>query len=393
MLYLFSNSPHNPKKKNYESIILFFKHNRKNYHPIDGNATSNEELLEQIKQENELIIDRFHDNKTIETDKLEANNSFSAHEEIQEDELLQFEEQNKVVKNVLKKEQENDEKVHYQPSELNEKNEVDIESEKTDRKATDKKPSAMKMFTLPKRKKSDHKENVMDNSELDEGTMVEKIEDLKTTKKEKTSQRDYGKHLLVILSVLLFSIGSWFLSKGSSENVNTIAQEQAETEDVLVNALKKFSMKEYEESAKLFDGVEYEALNDDDKDLMLLSYLFSDQPEKAIELEPSFDESVISYYKARHSMQKLRDLAEIVESKAIDFEIAVSDKDYWTIVELKESVKMKGERPQIIINAYLQLENIEGAKKFAKKVNDENLIELVEKEAKELKKKDKKDKK
>lgn len=394
MVYLFSNSLQNPGKKNYESIFLFFKHNRKNYHPIDGNATSNQELLELVQQENELIIERYHGDKAIEDEKIKVDitltDTSTSHEEIQEEELLEFEEKNRVVKNVLKKEKNNNENDNSRADFLKEK-----ESAGTNiRKRSERKQSKTKIFSLPTRKKGDYKEIVMDNQKQNQTSMNENVEELQSMKGQKRSgkrpQKDYSKHLLVAISILLFSVGSWYLSKGNSQDVNTIAKEQGETEEVLVNALKKFSMKEYEQSAELFDGVEYETLNDEDKDLMLLSYLFSDQPEKAIELEPSFAESVISYYKARHSMQKLRDLAEIVDSKAIDFEIAVSDKDYWTIIELKESVKMKGERPQNIVNAYLQLDNTDGARKFAEKLEDETLIELIEQEIDEFEKKDKK---
>ncbi len=168
-------------------------------------------------------------------------------------------------------------------------------------------------------------------------------------------------------------------------------EKQEEQEDAnLVYALRSFSLKNYDEAMNHFDEVDYESLSDDDKDVMLLSYLFGRNAEKALALEPDFDETVASYYKATRDMQKIRDLSEKVDSKVLDFEVAVDDRNLERIVELKDFVKIKDNRDEIILEAMLELDDLEGAKEFVSKNETEKLTVMVTEYEKEKKNKSKK---
>ncbi|ASK61361.1 hypothetical protein CFK37_03825 [Virgibacillus phasianinus] len=49
MIYLLMLSGSNPKKKNYESLILLFRHKKGTFHPIDLHKQQNIYLREKIK--------------------------------------------------------------------------------------------------------------------------------------------------------------------------------------------------------------------------------------------------------------------------------------------------------------------------------------------------------
>jgi hypothetical protein len=184
----------------------------------------------------------------------------------------------------------------------------------------------------------------------------------------------------VLLSLIVLTVLAYNLSASLDKRADAGGKDE---EEILMKALRASSLKEYEDAASYFDEINYQNLSDEDKDVMLLSYLFTDQADKALELEPHFDETVVSYYKATHSMNKIRQLNEIVSSKVIEFELAVYDKDYEKIVELSEDVKLKDNREVDIINAYIQLGDYDGAKKFA----EENELDDLLKELQEVKKK------
>src|SRR5699024_8412212 len=61
MIYLFVPSRNNPEKRNYESILLMFRHKTGIYHAIDKNEIANE----QIQMERGTI----HKNETLKIDK------------------------------------------------------------------------------------------------------------------------------------------------------------------------------------------------------------------------------------------------------------------------------------------------------------------------------------
>ncbi|TFJ91547.1 DUF5592 family protein [Lentibacillus salicampi] len=44
MIYLFMPSGHNPKKRHYESLILFFRHKKAVYHAMDRHKQENRQL-------------------------------------------------------------------------------------------------------------------------------------------------------------------------------------------------------------------------------------------------------------------------------------------------------------------------------------------------------------
>ncbi len=51
MIYLFLPSGNNPEKRNYESILLMFRHKKGVYHAMDRNEVENEQFLKDKEGE------------------------------------------------------------------------------------------------------------------------------------------------------------------------------------------------------------------------------------------------------------------------------------------------------------------------------------------------------
>jgi len=57
MIYLFLPSGNNPGKRNYESIVLMFRHKTGVYHALDKNEVANEQIQNErgINHKNEIL--------------------------------------------------------------------------------------------------------------------------------------------------------------------------------------------------------------------------------------------------------------------------------------------------------------------------------------------------
>lgn len=165
--------------------------------------------------------------------------------------------------------------------------------------------------------------------------------------------------------------------------------EEVEHEENLISGLRSASVQDYDEAVEYFNNVNFDILDKDDKDIVLLSYLFSNQAEHTLKLDPNFDEIVISYYHAKENLEPLRDLVSY--SDDIEFEVAVHDEDYEKVIEMKDVVTLNEDTEANIVNAYLELGKEDDALAFAKELNDNDV--LIEKINKIKEEKDKNDKK
>src|SRR5699024_7138343 len=148
--------------------------------------------------------------------------------------------------------------------------------------------------------------------------------------------------------------------------------EEVEHEENLISGLRSASVQDYEEAVEYFNNVNFDILDKDDKDIVLLSYLFSNQAEHTLKLDPNFDEVVISYYHAKENLEPLRDLVSY--SDDIEFEVAVHDEDYEKVIEMKDVVTLNEDTEENIVNAYLELGKEDDALAFAEELNDNDVL-------------------
>lgn len=400
LLWAVMPSKNNPSLKNYMSIVLFFKRDKQTCHPIDVHIYENSRLSEYREdfaytRSIEKMVEKTESTSKLAEEEIDVLPVISREKVNEENELpLELEEETSNKEDTLTLVQEE------VPKEISVEEEYEQITEESSGKLNELKGKI-------KNKKEQNDRNIangMVSNANNAGTEKEDAEidvdipnmdmevSLKTPKEKRFNFKKTG--AFVIASLLVVTIGIAMLSD-SILNYSAEITGNKEQEEALVEALRSSSLQYYDEAIVYFDKIDYYSLEDDDKDAMLLAYLFADKSEVAIELEPAFSETVVSYYKATHDMQKIKDVGKIVESDVVDFEVAVSDKDYETIIELKDKVKMKEDRQEKVVEAYLSLDDVVGANDFVATVDNENLMMDIKRyeEKKKAEKKRKKNKK
>ena len=378
-VFLVAPSVHNPEKKNYHSLMIFLKRDNSVYEPIEINSRENKRLYEYIQEENSKNIPDYVEKEIYSKKKTKEEVILRNHlDEGSDVSSLNVEESESIVpepKNRVQLEK-------VSPIE----HEVSEEITKTiSEKSLNKKKN--------KNKESEEVSLVGESEEIkqvdipDEVSQVN-LENEETEERKNNKGKGEGKLRKSVMwgvfgSLVVAGIIFMVMFKPIDVSFN-LAKSSGESneEEALVSALRSFSLKKYDEAMVLFDDIDYNSLEDDDKDVMLLTYLFGDNPKKSIELEPEFDEVVVSYYKASSSMQKIKDLNQEIDSDVLKFEVAVSEGEYERVIELKDSVEMKDERFEEVVNAYLKLDELDEAESFVEGVTDEvtklNLEAMIE---------------
>ncbi|MDC2867340.1 hypothetical protein [Bacillus sp. BP-3] len=150
----------------------------------------------------------------------------------------------------------------------------------------------------------------------------------------------------------------------------------------LVNGLQQASIQQYSKAIQEFEKLDYKELDKENQKAVLFSYLLSGNANKAIQYEPKFAESVVSYYVAIDNLKKINEIQ--VKNDVIDFEKAVLAKKDEAVIRLKDKVSIDGRREKIIVDVYLRLKKYQECFTFAKTQGNKSLMKQV----KELEKKE-----
>ncbi|MDQ0418789.1 hypothetical protein J2Z48_002993 [Croceifilum oryzae] len=180
---------------------------------------------------------------------------------------------------------------------------------------------------------------------------------------------------LILTGTVVVSIGIGYVlgSSGSSPK----AEKTNDSSTPLIQGLRSAGMQQYDEAARYFEKTDFAKLNKEDQKVVLLSYLLSGKEEKAIQLEPKFAESVVSYYISHNQLNKVKNLK--TNLPVIQFEKAILEKDPKKIIELKGKVRLDGRREKVVLEAFLSQKDFEGAYDFARTTGNNDLIELIKK--------------
>ncbi|EKS8366692.1 LPD25 domain-containing protein [Bacillus thuringiensis] len=143
----------------------------------------------------------------------------------------------------------------------------------------------------------------------------------------------------------------------------------------LVKGLQQASIQQYPKAIQEFEQLDYKELDKESQKAVLFSYLLSGKANKALQYEPKFAESVVSYYVAIDNLKKVNEIQ--VKNDVIDFEKAVLAKKDGEVVRLKDKVSIDGRREQSIVDAYLRLKKYEDCFIFAKAQGNKNVMKQV----------------
>ncbi|MGE6348792.1 LPD25 domain-containing protein [Bacillus mycoides] len=143
----------------------------------------------------------------------------------------------------------------------------------------------------------------------------------------------------------------------------------------LVKGLQQASVQQYPKAIQEFEKLDYKELDKESQKSVLFSYLLSGKANKALQYEPKFAESVVSYYVAIDNLKKVNEIQ--VKNDVIDFEKAVLAKKDEVVINLKDKVSIDGRREQSIVDAYLRLKKYEECFTFAKAQGNKNVMKQV----------------
>ncbi|PFM98280.1 hypothetical protein, partial [Bacillus cereus] len=180
-----------------------------------------------------------------------------------------------------------------------------------------------------------------------------------------------------VASIMVIVFAGFVFSTMKNSKAETTANSSiVEVNSNLVKGLRLSSVQKYQDAALEFEKIDYKTLGKDDKKAVLFTYLLGGKAQKAIDLEPDFAESIVSYYIAIDNLKKVKELK--TKNPLINFEIAAIDNKHEEVIKLKEKVPLDGRREGIIVNSYLKLNQSEEAKKFAQKVGNKELLEKID---------------
>ncbi|WP_161769849.1 DUF5592 family protein [Lysinibacillus sp. BF-4] len=393
LFYMIAPSTHNPQKKNFHALYLFFKRDKSCYHAIERHTIANEEVMAQVREQNVLLFGKDKIEKgyqvTNETsDKLkEQHNPTVAVKDMPSTQASIVKKESVITESIVETEVMHSAEIKVAEAPTNDSdtmNETESvkevqshsitevaqspsvdEIELTETKGRDQVLEAKKARV---KATPNNVQAIEDAEEIAVPTMLEKQQPTLSKAKVAWFKKLWPRKGEKAQPIKKAETGGGFVLKlFTHKRVNKN----------LVPALRSFGMQQYDEALKYFEQIDFQKLEITDQDMMLLSYLFTGQAARAIELSPDFAETVVNYYKTTNNIEVLRQLATKVQSRVLDFEVAVDNGDYWKVIELKEFVLMKADRHQAIVQAYVALDNLHKARQYADEVGDRTLIEYV----------------
>lgn len=302
LLYSILPSMNNSNRKNYHSLLYFFKRDKVTYTPVDITPFFNELMQEEVDEQNNSI------------------------------------------------------KLHL-PQELIEKHQEEINKSLINNYEKEK----MKMG-LDNTKKEGHETKVEkqgEHTKKNKGVIgnILKEED---SKAKKPIIAIAG---IVIIGLAFMGLKSGFLDK--EESVLAVSEENSKQELFFKEALMSSAIKEYADASVYLDKVNYEELDEEEQEVALLIYLYASKPEKAVELEQGFDEHVASYYANLEDGEKLEELAKSQSFKTEEFkyQLAVMNEDNQTLIEIKDELNLNEQKNIDIVEALIAENEFNQAKR------------------------------
>lgn len=178
-----------------------------------------------------------------------------------------------------------------------------------------------------------------------------------------------GKILPTIIVLLVLSAFSLFFVANNTNllddifnrTVVSIGESEVSMDKDFATGLRLASLERYDEAISYFEKVNFNKLSEADQELVLMTYLYSGNEQKALDLKAEIDEVIIKVLLENEDLEKLKELE--TDSNLIKFEIAILDNDYETIIALKDVERLEKDtrRANAIANAYYKLGNTEEA--------------------------------
>lgn len=196
-----------------------------------------------------------------------------------------------------------------------------------------------------------------------EETVEDKYMDLEEGEYEEEQESKVGIKKVLIMALIGLGIGGFF-------GIKIFGGSKVETVEVPVHyyeGMIQASIQKYKDAGTDFDLLtedDLELLGDNELLTIYIAYLKGGEFDKALEIDPDGAETVITYLQKRDRLSEVLDMSSTLP--VIQFEKAVLEKDYETVVSLKGEVRDTEERQQDVIKALVLTGDIDIAVEYVK---------------------------
>ncbi|MFD4931834.1 hypothetical protein ACFWMS_23600 [Peribacillus butanolivorans] len=175
--------------------------------------------------------------------------------------------------------------------------------------------------------------------------------------------------VLIIIVITLFSKG---------DPAKTTLANSEKDEDILIEGLQYAAIQNYEDASQNFGKMKtsFDELSEDAQRAILFSYLMAGKYQEAIDAEPKFSYSVINYLVSKENLDVVKNIDS--DEPVIKFEKASINKDFNTVIKLKDDVKLDGRRESLVVDAYIGLNKFDEAMEFAESKGNKDLMTKIE---------------
>jgi hypothetical protein len=182
----------------------------------------------------------------------------------------------------------------------------------------------------------------------------------------------------VIIALVLIFFAINMFSNGKNEPTSAILASSQKDEDLLIRGLQYAAIQDYENATKSFEKVKtsFGELSEDNQMAILFSYLMTGKYQEAINAEPNFSYSVINYLVSKDNIDAVNDIDS--DEPVILFEKAANNKDFNSVLKLKDEIKLDGRRESLVVDAFVGLNKLDEALEFARSKGNKDLMEKIE---------------
>lgn len=190
------------------------------------------------------------------------------------------------------------------------------------------------------------------------------------------SESKIGIKKVLIMAIIGLGIGGFF-------GIKIFGAGSVETVEVPVHyyeGMIQASIQKYKDAGENFDLLteeELELLGDNELLTVYIAYLKGGEFDKALKIDPDGAETVVTYLKKRDRLSEVLEMSSNLP--VIQFEKAVLEKDYETVVSLKGEVRDTEERQQDVIKALILTGDINLAVDYVKEKDLKGMEEKVRK--------------
>lgn len=207
----------------------------------------------------------------------------------------------------------------------------------------------------------------------------------KRKKKRNNWQLVYGSIAVGICLVLYFLQPVLIPTAKTEEPVVELSKSTSEKggsqfDTALVDVYRNAYNSDYESAYKVLETLNKNDLTDLDVPLLIEVYESTNNLAVLLDTVPEVSNDVITYLYTRNKLNNLPTLVEGMTTinPYIEFEKAYLKQDYEKLLTLVSDVKINGRKEQQIMDAYLGLNKVGEARKFAESVGNPDLIKKVE---------------